>query len=313
MPRQVIRQLDRLVGQWRVQTRFEDDVVRWSMSVRWAQGDSCLLWQAKGTRVVSGEPFQSSGVIGFDHQRRRLSESSFSSDGASFTSRFDLSDPKKWKSPVEALEKTSDGKLAKATYVRLFSWKSPDEFSVQSTDRVVGGEPQPARVSNFRRVLSTAKNGSALPDAVAAHLRKLVGEWSVQVSIENVAYEGTIVYGLAPGTGCLIAHSRMPSWRENQKGRRPTVADTAVIGWDAKAKMLKEVGFDSQGGNFTFLYSLPVKNAQSGNGSGVTNGKSWTGRLYVRWKSDDEFLWRARNLTLKGETLPSVDARFIRK
>jgi hypothetical protein len=101
---------------------------------------------------VTGVPFSSTGLIGWDSVKKVAVERGFSSDGESFTSTFDFTSDEKWLSPVRAVARTPGGEFKTAKSRRVITWKSDDVMEILSTKRIVGEEEEPDILSVFRRV-----------------------------------------------------------------------------------------------------------------------------------------------------------------
>ncbi len=152
MPNDVRRQLDKLVGKWKVENTIEDNVVASEGSAEWAPEKECIKWHFTGTDVVTGKQFSATGLIGWDSVKKVAIEKGFSSDGDSSTATFTFKSDDEWLSPVRAVEQTPAGDFKNAKSRRVFTWKSDDVMEVRSTKRTVGDEEQPDIVSIFRRV-----------------------------------------------------------------------------------------------------------------------------------------------------------------
>ncbi|MHC4400178.1 MAG: hypothetical protein ACYTG0_10905 [Planctomycetota bacterium] len=152
MPDEIAKHLSRLVGKWQVETRMGDEVTKSNGYAKWAPEKECIIWGFKGTDVVTGLKYSSTGLIGWDNVEKTTMERGFSSDGETFTATCEFKSPDGWISPVQAVVRTVDGKFKPAKSKRIVTWKSPDVMEIRATERKVDGEARPEIVSVFRRL-----------------------------------------------------------------------------------------------------------------------------------------------------------------
>lgn len=146
VPSNVLQELTRLVGDWQVEGKVNDDEVKGTMSVKWGPGKHMLVW----TGTWSGPEGDSvgAGIDGWDAAQEVIVTSEFWSDGWSHHRRYRIAAPNVWET-TEVTGATGEGKRLTGTVRVAFS--EPERFTFTASNRVDGDANEKQVVLHFRR------------------------------------------------------------------------------------------------------------------------------------------------------------------
>ena len=139
MPDEVRTQLSRLVGSRDLHGTLGDRQLKSTLTARWAAGGQSLLWDLVGPSLIDADrTLQSSGSMGWDHQKQQIREVAFNSIGGSHTTLWTVR-PDRWNGRRSGM---LDGQGVELR-VRL-KWQPGDDdgFELRFSKRTVGCEPQ---------------------------------------------------------------------------------------------------------------------------------------------------------------------------
>ena len=146
VPSDVLQEFERLLGDWQVEGKVNDDEVKGTMSVKWGPGKHMLIW----TATWSGPKGDSvgAGVDGWDAAEKVIVTSEFWSDGWSHHRRYRIAAPSVWET-TEVSGTTGEGKRLTATVRVAFS--ESGRFTFTGSNRVDGDASEEHVVLNFQR------------------------------------------------------------------------------------------------------------------------------------------------------------------
>lgn len=151
MPDNAQKALDRLVGTWKCEDRCGDTVVKGDLVSQWNADKTVLTWYWTGPLVTAPDRLMTSaGIMGWDGREKAVKEHCFASTGESFSASHRIT-ADKWESQTQGTL-LIDGKFHVEKSLRIATFKSPDEWQIITTKRVVNGKEQPDIVSRYNRV-----------------------------------------------------------------------------------------------------------------------------------------------------------------
>lgn len=150
MPKAVHKQLGKLVGNWTIETTIDDKTIKEKITVKWSADKNTIHYEGKGENFDTGQPVTFSGILGWDGKKQTVVETNFNSLGGTMNATHNIKGGR-WRSPTKSV-RIVDGRFKSGKSLRIFKWKSDDEWTVTSTKQVVDGESQEDLKSVFRRI-----------------------------------------------------------------------------------------------------------------------------------------------------------------
>ncbi|MHB0960086.1 MAG: hypothetical protein ACYC0X_19875 [Pirellulaceae bacterium] len=129
IPDDIIKELDVLVGTWKVEGKIGEKEVTGTCMLRWVRGEDgkkfCLL--GRGTYKVDGKTKTSASLMGWNAAAKCIEDRGFDTEGGSGISIWTVTSPGTWKGELRMVE---NGK--EATAKSDFIVKGPTEIVMES-------------------------------------------------------------------------------------------------------------------------------------------------------------------------------------
>lgn len=153
----------------------------------------------------------------------------------------------------------------------------------QLTDRII-----PMRyllLLTFVAFLHVAQAGDIAPEVAQKELDSYVGKWEGTVELDGKSSPARWTVEWAPGKQCIIFHEEYDL--EDGTGKL-----TAIMGYDRINKQVVNLGFRTDGGNRTVVFSKNMTEAKAvGDGP---NRENWKSDVEVKKDGDEwTFLYKA--------------------
>jgi hypothetical protein len=122
-----------------------------------------------------------------------------------------------------------------------------------------------------------AQAGDTLPEAVQNEMNSYVGTWEGTLEMDGKSSPARWTAAWAPGKQCLVIH-------EEYDLDDGTNKLTALMGYDRIKKQVVNLGFRTDGGNRTMIYSTSMtKGKMKGDGP---KGEVWKSDFLIKKKGD---------------------------
>lgn len=146
VPATTIAHFERLLGDWTVDGKVNDEAIKATYSAKWAPGEHMLIC----TMTWSGPEGDSlgTGINGWDGATKEIVTSEFWNDGWSHHRRFKIASPTVWES-TESVGTTGDGKRLTGT-ARL-EFVGRDKLTWTATNDIEGEAGPTKAVLHFQR------------------------------------------------------------------------------------------------------------------------------------------------------------------
>jgi hypothetical protein len=203
MPDSVRKTLGRCVGQWDAENRMADQVDRAELVIAWSPNQTAIVWHWKGKMLPAEQPAMSSGILGWDGEKKCVFERGFASTGEVFSASHEIS-PDRWVSPTEGTS-LIDGKFQQGASKRVFKLNSTDEWMITETNRVFDGKKQPDIVSTFRRMKPESPAAGPAAQDYFNFIKRVEGDWTVKGKTGEKSQESTFSARVPAGSRCVVS------------------------------------------------------------------------------------------------------------
>lgn len=150
MPEGYARLMDKVIGDWKVESVTDGETVRAEFSVEWMAKNSFVRFTWKGVNPDTDKPDIASGLVGWSADKKQLIEYSIDNSGCRATAFHVVTDAGVWTSPMHGTTIVDENPVF-FTWHRKIEVKSDDTWTVTTTKRMIDGKPQPDQVNTMHR------------------------------------------------------------------------------------------------------------------------------------------------------------------
>ena len=236
IPQDILKAMERYVGDWRFEGTEIDQPVNGFVTYRWAPGRHCLLWDMQYTNAKG--TFLGSATVAWDPLRQQLVERDYWPDGNWNRYTYTVK-PNVWTGEAEQVQPNGD--IQKGTLTEEI--RGPDEFVWRLFKSGTSAE-QASEIGmlHFRKLPPTT------PELLQEYGAAMVGKWQAEILlVADVAGVGK--------KGERVEAKSNITWLFDKQGllmrmENGGVSDHWVAFWDPESRRIRVTGVSSLGSVF---------------------------------------------------------------
>jgi hypothetical protein len=305
-PEEVQKELAYYVGEWTIEGKEGDLLVKGNMTMQWSRGEHAVFGDWKAT--IGDKPTQYAFVDGWDSTTGWITEQGNLSGGEVGVGH--------WRKVSETLRKAEFKSMLKGVELRekaTLEIQGADTITVTLSERRLGDEALPDSVVTYRRVVTKPKERSLGPASIPAGLRTkldyFLGNWAGEIEFSD-GTKGKSQFSRSPILEGRFHQSTLVIPAQEDKA----VTLQVVTGWVPGTETFKDCYFGSDGSTAIDTWKVEKEGdlfSLRGERIGIDGqGRKVTGSMNVRVEANDRFIFQ---LDVNADGKPAIGGKAVWK